>query len=125
VPHAHVPGLLAQAHIGLALYAEDAPDYISPLTLFEYLAAGLATIASDLPGVREAVTAESAVLVPQGDAWALADAVATLAADGALRRKLGDAGRALVATRHTWGHRAHTILDLTAELVEQPAGARR
>lgn len=75
--------------------------------------------------MREVVTAETAVLVPPGDPFALADAVVTLAADRALRRQLGDAGSALIAARHTWGHRADAVLELTAELVAQPAGAWR
>ena len=120
VPHALVPRLLARADIGLAPYAADAPDYFSPLKLFEYLAAGLATIASDLPGVRDVVDEETAVLVPRGDAPALADAVAALVADPARRERLGEAGRALVLTQHTWEHRARTILDLGETLVRRP-----
>jgi glycosyltransferase involved in cell wall biosynthesis len=114
VPHTEVPDYLAESNIGLAPYAPDAPDYFSPLKLFEYLAAGLATIAADLPGVRDVVTEETAVLVPQGDAPALAGAVATLAADRERRRRLGEAGRALVATYHTWQHRAQSILELVS-----------
>jgi glycosyltransferase involved in cell wall biosynthesis len=124
VPHVLVPGLLAEADIGLAPYAADAPDYFSPLKLFEYLAAGLATVAGDLPGVRALVDDESAVLVPPGDADALAGAVAALASDPARRRTLGDAGRALVLSRHTWAHRADTILDLAAEYARRPAEVR-
>lgn len=116
VPHAQVPGFLGQAEIGLAPYAEDAPEYFSPIKLFEYLAAGLATIAADLPGVRDVVDEETAVLLPRGDAYALAGAVATLVGDPARRRRLGDAGRALVLARHTWGDRARTILDLAETL---------
>jgi starch synthase len=123
VPHAEVPALLGGADIGLAPYAYDAPDYFSPLKLFEYLAAGLATVAADIPGVCEIVTEETAVVVPQGDARALADAVGALAADGARRRRLGEAGRALVAARHTWGHRARRILELADELSSAAATA--
>jgi glycosyltransferase involved in cell wall biosynthesis len=117
VPHADVPVLLAGADLGLAPYARDAPDYFSPLKLFEYLAAGLATIAADVPGVREVVTSEEVVLVPRGDAPALADAVAALASDEPRRLRLGSAGRELVGARHTWRHRARTILEHAAELV--------
>jgi glycosyltransferase involved in cell wall biosynthesis len=112
VAHARVPGLLALADIGLAPYAADAPDYFSPLKLFEYLAAGLATIASDLPGVHDVVGEQTAVLVPRGDAHALAAAVAALAGDPDRRARLGDAGRQLVRAGHTWDHRARAILDL-------------
>jgi glycosyltransferase involved in cell wall biosynthesis len=61
--------------------------------------------------------------VPPGDARALAGAVSELASDAGRRRRLGDAGRALVLERHTWGHRARTILDLARELSRRPAGA--
>ena len=114
VPHALVPSYLAQADIGLAPYAADAPDYFSPLKLFEYMAAGLATIASDLPGVIDVVGDEAAVLVPRGDARVLADAVVALVGDPARRRRLGEAGRELVLAHHTWERRARTILDLAA-----------
>jgi glycosyltransferase involved in cell wall biosynthesis len=120
VPHALVPSLLARADIGLAPYAADAPDYFSPLKLFEYLATGLATIASDLPGVRDVVGEETALLVPRGDARALADAVGALVGDPARRGRLGDAGRALVLARHTWGHRARTILGFAESLARGP-----
>jgi glycosyltransferase involved in cell wall biosynthesis len=123
VPHGAVPALLAGADIGIAPYERDAPDYFSPLKLTEYLASGLATIASDIPGVREVLTEDAAVLIPKGDARALADAVAALVADGERRRRLGDAGRALVAAHHTWRHRAHTILELATELTPAEANA--
>jgi glycosyltransferase involved in cell wall biosynthesis len=113
VPHARVPGLLAQAQIGLAPYARAAPDYFSPLKLFEYLAAGLATVAADLPAVRAIVSEREAMLVPRGDAAAFAEAVAALA-DAGRRARLGAAGRALVAAEHTWDRRAHRILATVA-----------
>jgi alpha-maltose-1-phosphate synthase len=122
IPHAEVPALLAGAQIGLAPYALAAPDYFSPLKLFEYLAAGLATIAADLPAVRAIVPAGAALLVPRGDATALAAAVAALA-DAQWRARLGAAGRALVAAEHTWDRRARRILATAAELAL--AGAAR
>lgn len=116
-----VPGLLAGAEIGLAPYAGDAPDYFSPLKLFDYLAAGLATVVGDLPAVRDVVGPDSAVVIRRGDAPALAGAVSALAADPVWRRSLGENGRALVAARHTWRHRARRILSVAAELAEIPA----
>ena len=116
MPHAEVPRLLATASIGLAPYARDAPGYFSPLKLFEYLAAGLATIAGAIEGVREVVGHEHAVLTPPGDPGALAAAVRDLAADGPRRARLGSAGRALVAAHHTWDRRAERVLSLAAEV---------
>jgi glycosyltransferase involved in cell wall biosynthesis len=116
LPAERVPALLSGADIGLAPYSADAPDYFSPLKLFDYLAAGLATVVGDLPAVRDVVGPDSAMVIPRGDAQALADAVAALAADPARRRSLGENGRALVAAGHTWRHRARRIVDVAAEL---------
>jgi glycosyltransferase involved in cell wall biosynthesis len=120
VPHDQVPALLASAHIGLAPYSADAPGYFSPLKLFEYLAAGLAVVAADIPGIRDVVGADCAKLIPPGDADMLAQAVATLTRDGPERARLGGAARAL-AEEHTWDRRALRILDVAAELSEWEA----
>jgi glycosyltransferase involved in cell wall biosynthesis len=118
VPHEEVPGLLARAQIGMAPYAADAPPYFSPLKLFDYLAAGLAVVAAELPGVTEIVDSSSAVLVPPDDSRALAAAVAELAADPARRARLGAEGRRLVVSRHTWARRARDVLQAAGGLVE-------
>jgi glycosyltransferase involved in cell wall biosynthesis len=118
VPPARVPALLADADIGLAPYSIDAPAYFSPLKLFDYLAAGLATVVADLPAVTAVVGPETAVVIPRGDAEALADAVAALCADPCERRRLGENGRALVEAGHTWRQRARRILEAAAELAD-------
>lgn len=117
IPHAHMPALLATCAVGLVPYAADAPLYFSPLKLFDYLAAGLAVVAGDRPGVTDIVDAESAVVVPAGDAGALAAAVEQLFADAPRRAALGRAGRHLVERHHTWAHRARRILAVADELV--------
>jgi glycosyltransferase involved in cell wall biosynthesis len=116
VPPAWIPGLLASADIGLAPYSPTAPRYFSPLKLFEYMAAGLATVVGDLPAVTDVVGPDTAVVIPRGDAEALAKAVAALCADPSERRRLGENGRALVAAGHTWRHRARRILEAVGEL---------
>jgi glycosyltransferase involved in cell wall biosynthesis len=113
-PDAVAP-LLGRAQIGLAPYPADAPRYFSPLKLFDYLAAGLAVVAADLPGVRD-VAADAALLVPPGDPAALADAVQALVADPELRRHLGADGRALALEHHTWDQRARRLVALVDEL---------
>jgi glycosyltransferase involved in cell wall biosynthesis len=116
VPPAQVPQLLAGAAIGLAPYSPDAPAYFSPLKLFEYLAAGLATVVADLPAVTAVVDEDTAVVIPRGDAEALARAVARLCADSSERSRLGENGRALVKAEHTWTHRARRIVEVASEL---------
>ncbi|MGH2804725.1 MAG: glycosyltransferase, partial [Thermoleophilaceae bacterium] len=122
LPHELVPLALARAEIGLAPYAADAPDYFSPLKLFEYLAAGLAVVAADLPGVTAVIDTDSALLVKPGDARGLAVAVGRLAARDDLRRELGQAGRRLAA-RHSWRERARRILAAVDELAAAPVHA--
>ena len=109
VAHADVPSLLAEADIGLAPYAADAPTYFSPLKLFEYLAAGLAVVAADIPGVSDVIGKDGAVLMPPGDAEALATGVAALVADADLRSRLQERARSL-ARLHTWELRARRIV---------------
>jgi glycosyltransferase involved in cell wall biosynthesis len=124
VAHERVPKLLADADLGLVPYAADAPAYFSPLKLFEYLAAGLAVVAAELPGVSEVVDEDCAVLVPPGDPSALAAAVAALAVDASARARLGAAGRARVEVRHTWRRRARGVLGAAEELRPVEAVAR-
>ena len=62
----------------------------------------LPVVTSDIPVFREYLTAgEDALLVPPGDAVALAGAMRSLVEDGALRDRLRAAG-AKVAARFTW-----------------------
>ena len=120
VAHDDVPALLAGADIGLAPYAPDAPTYFSPLKLFEYLAAGLAVVAADIPGVRDVVGTDGAVLIAPGDSHALAAGVAALAADAEERSRLREKSRSL-AELHTWEQRARRILAAVAELSAKAA----
>jgi glycosyltransferase involved in cell wall biosynthesis len=66
----------------------------APISILEAMAAGLPVVASDVGGVGELVVdGETGLLVPAGDADALAAALERVLADAALRRALGAAGR--------------------------------
>lgn len=63
-----------------------------PVALIEAMASGCAVIVSDLPGLSEAVAdGVSGIVVPNGDAGALIEAIARLIADAKLRAQLGKA----------------------------------
>jgi glycosyltransferase involved in cell wall biosynthesis len=69
-----------------------------PKTLLEAAAIGRAIAATDVPGTRDIARQDlNAILVPPGDAPALADALRQLAGDPARRRAYAATGRALVA----------------------------
>jgi glycosyltransferase involved in cell wall biosynthesis len=73
-----------------------------PRAMLEAAACGRPIVASDVPGCRQFVRPGiEGLLVPPGDAGALADALATLAADRELRLSAGAAGRRRVIREFT------------------------
>ena len=111
VDPAAVPGLYARCDLVLLPYRPDLAHAgsISPIKLFEAMAAGRPVIASDLPTIAEVVRdGETGLLVPPADADAWAAAVRRLVEDPALARRLAEAGRAL-APAYDWLTRAQTI----------------
>ncbi|MCC6473464.1 MAG: glycosyltransferase [Burkholderiales bacterium] len=65
-----------------------------PRVVLEAMLSGRPVVASDIPASRELVVAEqTGILYPCGDVPALAAALARLAADAALRRRMGEAAR--------------------------------
>ena len=72
----------------------------TPVALIEAMAAGVASVSTDVGGVRDVVTGPHlGSLVPFGDAGALADAVMLLADAPGRRVDVGRAGRASVRER--------------------------
>ena len=107
-PPAAVPSLLTRATILVLpnLRTAISTRFTSPLKLFEYLAAGRAIVASDLPAIREVLRdGENAILVEPGSPQALADAIGRLASDPPLATRLARAAFDS-ADRYSWGQRA-------------------
>jgi len=73
-----------------------------PRAMLEAAACGRPIVASDVPGCRQFVRPGlEGLIVPPGDAAALADALATLAADRALQLSAGAAARRKVVREYT------------------------
>jgi glycosyltransferase involved in cell wall biosynthesis len=72
-----------------------------PLSIVEAMLAGRPVIATDVGSVAEAVDADTGVVVPRDDVEALRAAIATVAGDADLRRRLGRAGRERALARFT------------------------
>jgi glycosyltransferase involved in cell wall biosynthesis len=119
VAPARVPDLLRSATI-LALpnpASAISNRFTSPLKLFEYMAAGRAIVASDLPSVREILhDGVDALLVAPGDANALAGAIRRLVAEPALAEQLGRRA-AEAAPGYSWGRRAERLEALFTEAI--------
>jgi glycosyltransferase involved in cell wall biosynthesis len=99
----------AMAAFDVALYVPLESDGMSRV-VFEYLAGGCALIATRVGVVPEILTdGEHALLVPAGDAGALAAALVRLLAEAPLRRRLAEAGRRLVEERYSGARLAEAL----------------
>jgi len=119
-----VPDLpVAMAALDLALYPAIESDGMSRV-LFEYLAAARPVVASRVGVVPEVLEdGKTALLVPAGDAAALAEAIDRLLDDAALGAKVGAAGNELARSRLSGAHVAGELARLYAGLIggERPA----
>jgi len=110
-----VPELLARMDVATAPYPETPDFYFSPLKVYEYMAAGLAVVASDLGQLSQLVTHEKdGLLCPAGCVDSLSDALLTLYTSPALRRRLGQHAQAKMQAGHTWAQVADKVLAIGA-----------
>lgn len=95
VSPSEIPGQLRGSAIGVAPYPEtvSAHHYFSPLQVYEYLAAGLPIVASNIGQIPHAV-GDAGVLVPGSNASALAQALVSQS-------------RGMSGWRRHIGHRGH------------------
>ena len=114
-----IPIHLAGSAIGVAPYPDlggGEQQYFSPMKVLEYLAAGLAVVASDVgqvPQLLEDGSGRHGVLVAPSDPTALAAALDDLATCPGRRVRMGRSGRLLAEQRHSWRRTVDRILELT------------
>ena len=107
--HTNTMQALASTCIAVLPNLDDTDSrFTSPIKLFEYMAAGCAIVASDLPALREILGEDDAVWVPAGDAYALAQGIRTLIKDPQRAQQLGERVYAR-AKAFTWDARAQRI----------------
>jgi glycosyltransferase involved in cell wall biosynthesis len=106
--------VLSKAHVVcLPSYGEGLPK-----ALLEAASSCRAIVATDVPGCREVVRHEdNGLLVPARDAESLASALERLLVDPALRRRMGERGRARAVAEFSADHVAEATLELYAELL--------
>jgi glycosyltransferase involved in cell wall biosynthesis len=94
-----------------------------PKTVIEAMAAGVPPIVTDVGGSPELVEhGRSGLVVPPGDARALADAILTLYHDPALRERMGDAARQRLAVEFTNAETVARTLALYRDVLGEPEG---
>ena len=129
VRHSDVGGYLANIDVMLAPYLRtvqgvggvgaNLADWMSPLKVFEYMAAGKAIVATDLPVLREVLRdGENTILCSPDEIEQWAAALERLRSDPSFRMRIGSKARAEFLASYTWSKRASTIL---ATLDRQPA----
>lgn len=124
-----------EEHVHLLGLRNDVPDLLDaadifilpsqyegmPLGVLEAMAKGLPVIATAVAGTPEALNGTGVLLPDPAEASViepLTEAVRTLAADEALRRRLGDAARERAQEQFTLGQMEANYLDLFGRLLE-------
>jgi glycosyltransferase involved in cell wall biosynthesis len=120
VPRDRIPGLLEACDALASPHVElegGVPFFGSPTKLFEYMAAGRPVVASALGQIADVLDHErSALLVPPGDAGALAGALERLIDYPDMSARLAVAARAEAEQHHSWRHNARRLAEAYAAL---------
>jgi len=122
VAYDHLGETIAAADICLGIFGvTPKARMVVPNKVFQAAMVGRAVITADTPAVREIFAhGETAWLCPPGDAAALADGIATLTADAALRQRLGRQAGALMAERFSAAEQGRRLAEiLSAATVPQ------
>lgn len=117
--HSEVTRHLAEACIAILPNREGSVSaFTSPLKLFEYMAAGCAIVATNLPVFKEVLQEQDAIWATPGAPESLATAISTLAQDTDLAQRLGENARRL-ALSYSWDARAHRLITLFEEMLRE------
>lgn len=105
LPQAEIPPLVSAADVAVAPYPKMEHEWWgSSMKLFEYIASGVAVVASDLgQQITEVIQDDTnGLLVAPGNASALAVALKRLIGDPALRSRLGQQARDDAVQKYSW-----------------------
>jgi glycosyltransferase involved in cell wall biosynthesis len=110
VPYAQVPALLHRASVGIAPFTtaphpalRAAGFFWSPLKVYEYMAAGLPVVTTDLPPLNTIIrSGQEGQLFREGDVPALAAAMQRVLADPVAARAMGQRARSRVVEHYSW-----------------------
>ncbi len=110
LPHRVIPGFLAALDVALLPYPSLPGFAFSPLKLYEYMAAGVPVVASDIGQIRTVLEGgRLGTLVRPGDPSALAAGIRDVLADPAASAAVASETRRLALREHTWDQRARSL----------------
>ena len=106
--------MIRQFDLALAPYPEpDHAFYFSPLKLFQYMACGVAVVASRIGQISEVIEhGKSGMLCPAGDIDALAESCDQLLGNSQMRMQIAGAGARVVHDRYTWDQNAARVVSI-------------
>ena len=100
-----------QQSVSIGIQGHDTARWMSPMKMFEYLAAGVPIISSDLPVLREVLTNErNALLVNAKSVAQWVAALDLLISNPTYANSMGEFAHRQYQTKHTWLCRAESLL---------------
>jgi len=115
VPYKDIPALLSQAKIGIFLLKGDniAHHWGEPVKFFEYAAAGLPVIISDLPAKRRLVEIfKNGYLVDPNNELLIAEKCVELLNNPQKAKKIGESGKKCFLEKFNWEANEQEIMKL-------------
>lgn len=117
---------LADIFVAPSVTAHDGDIEGIPVSIMEAMAAGLPVVSTRHSGIPELVQhGVSGLLVDEGDVPALVSGLTALAADAALRARMGDEGRRIVQRDFDVVRLTDHLIAHYEELLDQPASSSR
>lgn len=115
VDHERIPDLLAEMDVGVAPYPRLRGFYFSPLKVFEYMAAGVPVVASNIGQIGEVLEhRKTALLHRPGSVSDMVAHIEELRRRPELAARLARAARRLLCRRFTWRRNADRVLEMIA-----------
>ncbi|HET6251728.1 MAG TPA: glycosyltransferase [Tepidisphaeraceae bacterium] len=116
-----LPNWLTAMDVGLNVYKSGPADYSCPLKLFDYMACGLTLVSTDQPQAREIFQelGQLDLIIPPGNAQALADALRKLSADRERVKRQGAAARQRAVSFYNWRRATKDTLDAMERILAE------
>ncbi len=120
VGHREVPALLARMDVAVAPYARLAGFYFSPIKIYEYMAAGVPIVASDIGQISEVLQhRRTALLQRPGAISELADRIDELRTHPELAKRIAAEARRKLCRNYTWKRNAQRVLSMIRRIARE------